>query len=102
MLTAIIDTGADAILIPSEYLEAVEAIGSGDAVLHGVLGETREVHLFEVDIHIDSLILPGVIAVADDHGNEVVIGRSVLNKLILLLDGPHGETDLFERRPKWR
>ena len=99
-VTAIVDTGADGTLIPSDYLEAIEAIGSGEAILHGLLGETRAVQLFEVDIHLDSRILPGVIAVADDYGHDVVLGRNVLNRLILLLDGPGRQTDLVERRPR--
>jgi hypothetical protein len=99
-LTAIIDTGADGTLIPSGYLEAVEAVGDGEAILHGALGEAREVHLFEVDLHLDSRVLPGVIAVADDYGHDIVLGRNVLNKLVLLLDGPGRQTDWFEQRPR--
>jgi predicted aspartyl protease len=101
-LTAIVDTGSDATLIPSRYLETIEAIDLGDAVLRSVLGEARGVHLFEVDIHVDSLILPGAVVVADDYGTEAIIGRNVLNKLILLLDGHRGETIVFDRRPKWQ
>lgn len=101
-LTAIVDTGSDATLIPNQYLEQVEAIDSGDAVLHSVLGETREVHLYEVDIHIDSLLVPGVIVVGDDYGDEIVMGRDVLNKLILLLDGPRNEIEIFDQHPRWR
>lgn len=98
-LTAIVDTGADGTLIPSDYLEAVEAVGYGEAILHGVLGEARNVHLFEVDFHLDSRVLPGVIAVADDYGHDIVLGRNVLNKLVLLLDGPGRQTDWFAQRP---
>ncbi len=47
-LVAIVDTGSDGTLIPTEYLEQVEAIGMGDAVLYGVVGEARrETKLFE-------------------------------------------------------
>jgi len=35
-----------------------------------------------------SLRLPLVEVVADDRGNEVIVGRNVLNKLIVTLDGP--------------
>jgi hypothetical protein len=48
-LTAIVDTGSDATLIPSRYLETIEAIDLGDAVLRSVLGEARGVHLFELE-----------------------------------------------------
>jgi hypothetical protein len=76
-LSAIVDTGSDTTLIPSAYLEQVEAIASGDAVLRGVLGETREVHLYEVDLHSDTLVLPGVLVVGDDYGTEAIIGRNI-------------------------
>ncbi len=98
-LSALVDTGADATLVPSTYLEQVDAIASGDAVLRGVLGEAREIHLYEVDLHIDTLLLPGVLVVGDDYGTEIIVGRNVLNKLILLLDGRRGETEVFEQRP---
>ncbi|MBI4771806.1 MAG: hypothetical protein HY784_15670 [Chloroflexi bacterium] len=101
-LSAIVDTGADGTLIPVQYLEWVEAVAIGDALIHGVLGESREVELFEVDLLINSLRLPGVIVTGDDRGSEILLGRNVLNKLILLLDGHAGETELFEQRPRWR
>jgi hypothetical protein len=101
-LTAIVDTGADGTLMPVALLEQAEAIGVGDAVLHGMLGEVRAVHLFEVDLHVASHVLPGVLVAADDHGHEVVLGRNVLNKLILLLDGPAGLIDVLATRPRTR
>jgi hypothetical protein len=72
-----VDTGSDGTLIPTEYLEQVEAIGIGDAVLYGVVEEARRVHLYEIDLHIGSLLLPGVVVVGDDHGHEVVLGRNI-------------------------
>lgn len=101
-LSAVVDTGSDGTLIPTHYLEQVEAIDVGDAILHGVLGEAREIHLYEVDLHIGARMLPSVIVVGDDQGSEILLGRDVLNKLILLLDGQNGETELFEKRPPSR
>jgi predicted aspartyl protease len=102
MLTAIVDTGADGTLIPSTYLEQAGAIGVGDALLRSVLGEVREVHLFEVDLHINSVKLPGVLVAADDQGGEILLGRKVLNKLIVLLDGQSQQTDILSSRPNLR
>jgi predicted aspartyl protease len=101
-LSAVVDTGSDGTLIPTHYLEQVEAIDVGDAILHGVLGEAREIHLYEVDLHIGARLLPSVIVVGDDQGGEILLGRNVLNKLILLLDGQSRETELFEKRPQGR
>ena len=101
-LTAIVDTGSDGTLVPTDYLEQAEAISLDEAILHGIAGGSRRVHLFELDLYVGSLLLPGVVVAGDDGGREILLGRNVLNKLILLLDGPRRETELFERRPSWR
>jgi hypothetical protein len=36
--------------------------------------------------------------VADSRSHKVLLGRNVLNLLILPLDGPHGLTDILSRR----
>ena len=51
-------------------------------------GERRRVILYLVDIRVGSLTLPGLEVVGDDLGNEILLGRDVLNRLRLLLDGP--------------
>lgn len=99
-LSAIVDTGSDGTLIPLRYLEQVEATHLGHATLWGILGESREVHLYEVDMHIESLVLPSVVVVGDDFGNEFLLGRNILNKLVILLDGLRRETEFFEQRPR--
>lgn len=45
-------------------------------------------NLFLVDVHIGENVLPHVQVVGDEVGDEVILGRDVLNKLKLLLDGP--------------
>ena len=57
-------------------------------------GEWRAAQLFAVDLELGSLRLPDVFVVGDEQGNEIVLGRNVLNKLRLLLDGPAGQTDI--------
>ena len=95
----IADTGSDGTLVPLRILETIEAIGVGEAVLYGVLGETRAVHVYEVDFHVENATLPNALVIGDEHGNEIVIGRNILNNLILLLDGQQNTADLLERRP---
>ena len=56
-----------------------------------------------VDLHLEIGVLPGIEVVGIDHEEdedlEIVVGRNVLNQLILLLDGPHQQIDLLNRRP---
>jgi predicted aspartyl protease len=96
---AIIDSGSDGTLVPITMLESIEAIPVGDAVLHGFMGETRVVDLFEIDLYIDDFVLPGILVASSDVGEEVILGRNVLNRLILLLDGINRETEFFDRKP---
>lgn len=98
--SAFVDTGADGTLVPISYLEAIEAIAVGEAVLRGVLGEVRPVHLFEVDLHCEGIVLPGMVVVGDEANAQILLGRNVLNRLVLLLDGLHGRTDWFASRPR--
>ena len=39
--------------------------------------------------------LPCIYVVGDDRGNECVLGRNVINRLKMLLDGPLGNTLLL-------
>jgi hypothetical protein len=40
--------------------------------------------------------LPGIEVVGDDLGNEILLGRDVLNRLRLLLDGPAEMSKLMD------
>ncbi len=99
-LPALIDTGADGTLIPEGYLETADAIAVGDALLSGILGENRQVTLYEVDIHLANRVFPSVLVAVNEYSQEIILGRNLLNKLILLLDGTNIESEIFEHRSK--
>ncbi|MBS1252075.1 MAG: hypothetical protein MAG451_01111 [Anaerolineales bacterium] len=94
-LTAIIDTGADGTMIPVEHLQQIGARRAFEAGLRSQWGERRTVFLYLVDLQIAELTLPGIYVVGDELGDEVVLGRNVLNELRLLLDGPAALTQLL-------
>lgn len=87
-LTAIVDTGADGTIIPIRYLQQIGTRRAFETGLRSQWGERRIVYLYLVDVHISGNTLPGIYVVGDDLGKEVVLGRNVLNRLRLLLDGP--------------
>lgn len=87
-LSALLDTGADTTIVPIRYLRTLSARRAFAASLRSQWGERCKVFLYVVDIHIAGLTLPGVYVVGDEIGEEVVLGRSVLNRLRLMLDGP--------------
>ncbi|MBS1250619.1 MAG: hypothetical protein MAG431_02213 [Chloroflexi bacterium] len=96
--TALIDTGADGTFVPTSILEklALPIVYMTNVRSH--LGE----QLYRVPIHkvdfilFDTIRLPSIEVVADDRGNNIIIGRNLLNKLSLLLDGPNQVTTILE------
>ena len=95
-MMAMIDTGADASIVPISYLRQIAARRVFEANLRSQWGERRRVYLYLVDIHLETLTLPGLYVVGDDQGDEVILGRDVLNRLRLLLDGPKQVTQVLE------
>jgi len=95
-----LDTGADATLVPNAMIQAIGAEEYDSARLRSHWGEYREVSIYLVDMEIAGEMLPGVEVIADDHGDDVLIGRNVLNRLLLLFDGHRLQTELLTRYPE--
>jgi hypothetical protein len=95
---ALVDTGADATIIPVEHLAQNRAQKvDQSAALRSHWGERRLVALYAVAMGIGPYQFPAIQVVGDEVGNEVVLGRNVLNRLRLLLDGPAGVTEILEK-----
>jgi predicted aspartyl protease len=93
----LLDTGSDGTLVPITYLRRILAPVLTNTRIRSHWGEWRPVQLFVVDVVIDGLRLPGIFVVGDEQGDEIVLGRDVLNRLRLLLDGPAQTTDVLIR-----
>lgn len=93
---AIVDTGADGTILPRSVIDELDAPFVDDAWLSSQWGEVFAVKTFAVDIGFGNLRLPSIRVVADERSDEIILGRNVLNRLRLLLDGPKRETELFE------
>jgi predicted aspartyl protease len=98
-LSALVDTGADTTLVPIEFLKTVKADEIYTSRMRTHWGEWHPVAVYLVDLEVAAHRLPTVEVVADDYDDRVILGRNVLNKLILLLDGPSSQTDILIRRP---
>jgi predicted aspartyl protease len=92
---ALIDTGADGTFIPTTLLEQLDVPIVYATNIRSHVGDTlQRVSVYKVDILLDTTRLPDIEVVGDDWGNEIIIGRNLLNKLQLLLDGPKQTTEL--------
>lgn len=97
-LEALIDTGADATLIPLMYLNQVNAEEVDRAGMRSQWGERRVVSIYSVALEVNTHHFSAMWVVGDELGNEIVLGRNVLNRLRLLLDGPAGLVEVWEAR----
>lgn len=60
------------------------------------VGAAYALRTYLVDVEIGGLTLPGIEVIGDDVADQILIGRDVLNKLRLLLDGPRQKTELLD------
>jgi hypothetical protein len=93
-LAGIVDTGADAAIVPIALLDQVEAAVEGYNSVRSQWGEARPVNLYSVDVIVEEITLPGILVVGDEVGNELILGRDVLNRLQILLDGLNQQTEI--------
>lgn len=85
---ALVDTGADWTVVPLDYLKRADAERASRALLRSQWGESRPVHLYAVAITVAQHEFSAPWVVGDELGDEIVLGRNILNRLRLLLDGP--------------
>jgi predicted aspartyl protease len=94
-LWAMIDSGADATMMPLRVLEAVGAAYKETMWMRGVAGGRIEVDLYFVAVRIGSILIPGLHVIATPSTNEVIVGRDVLNQLVVTLNGHANTTEII-------
>lgn len=87
-ISAFVDTGADATIVPIDVVRQLRAGVVTLKTLRGYTGSRRSVRTYLVDVEVGPITLPGIEIVGDEAADEVLLGRDVLNKLRVLLDGP--------------
>jgi len=93
-LWAMVDSGADATMIPLPVLNAVGSVYKESAWMSGTAGGRVEVDLYLVAIRIGSTLVDGLHVVGIPAEKEAIIGRDVLNQLIVTLNGLAGVTEI--------
>jgi predicted aspartyl protease len=88
---ALVDSGADATMLPVDVLTAVGARHLETRQMRGVTGHLLAVDTYLVTILLGPYIFPGIEAIAMNEGTEAILGRDVLNQLETTFDGPGQE-----------
>ena len=95
-LNAILDTGSDMAIIPIEYLNQIGAKRLSQRRARSVWGDFRPVELYAVSFRMDNLRFKALRVLADDVSDEIIVGRFVLNRLKIVLDGPAGMLEIMQ------
>lgn len=96
-LLAIVDTGADGTLIPVQLIRQLSSLPAVNRkTLRSQWGEARVVRTYWVDLEVAGIRLPAIEIIADTLSDEVILGRNVLNRLKLFLDGPRTMLDVTD------
>lgn len=91
VLEALVDSGADATMLPISLLRQVRARFHDTRSMRGVTGHRVMVDTYFVTVQIGPNRIAGVEAIAMEESTEAILGRDVLNQLELTLVGPAHE-----------
>ena len=97
-IEALIDTGADITVVPVRYLRQVGVRPVDQSVARSLWGDSQLVHVYAVSLRVANLQIRALQVIGDAHGNELILGRSVLNRLHVTLDGPASIVEIVESR----
>ncbi len=92
--TALIDSGSDGTLIPEDLLEKIGARCVGDAQIRGISGDSYPVAIYLANLRLGPYVISAVRVVAVPENAEIILGRNVLNQLVVTLDGITGVTQI--------
>lgn len=93
--TAVIDSGADLTIVPLALLRQFNAPYLKGATLRTQWSQRQPVGLYEVDLRLGELVFPGIDVAGDVASTEILLGRNVLNRLDLRLEGPRLRTHVL-------
>ncbi len=96
-LRAFVDSGADVSIIPTHLIEPLGLQVDNRKYLKNAWGERRLVDVYLLDVGVGTEKFPLAEIIADDRGEQTILGRNILNKLALMLDGPRLMLELHAR-----
>jgi predicted aspartyl protease len=96
-IQAMVDSGADGTMLPTAVLSQIQASYVNSVRLSGVTGTVERRDRYRVRLQIGDIVIKGIDAVAIEAENESLIGRDVLNQLIVTLNGLAAELTIADQ-----
>lgn len=93
-LMAMIDSGSDGTLVPLRVLRQMNARKTGQVAMRSITGARSIVDIYEVTIGLGPHLFPKVRVAADKHNDMIILGRDVLNQIIVTLNGLASTTEI--------
>lgn len=94
---AIIDTGSDMTIIPTALLRQIGLTPLARRRARSIWGESKRLELYGISFTLDRLHFQALHVLADETSDEIVLGRFVLNRLKMVLDGPASMLEIVEK-----
>ncbi len=85
--SALVDSGADATMIPIAYLKQVRAVKRQHVFIRTVAGKRAGANLYTISLQFAHYSRMQIDVVGNQETDEAIIGRDILNHLVVTLDG---------------
>ena len=86
-LIALIDSGADGVIIPLQYLRKIKARQERSVWMRTVTGTRSVIDLYSISLQFGPYEFRDRIVAGGLQPDEVIIGRDVLNQFVVILNG---------------
>jgi predicted aspartyl protease len=93
-LPALVDTGADRTIVPEFVPGRLGATPAGQKPMEGFAGPTVSLPLYWLQVRIHGLPATDVLVAACQTEPFILLGRDVLNRFRIVLDGPAARLEL--------
>ncbi len=90
----LVDSGSDMTVVPERIVDQLQLRRADYVTVSGLELETREIPVYVATLNIEGVFGPsiqGIIAWEKDYG---LLGRDVLNSLVVILDGPNRQLEV--------
>lgn len=96
VVAALVDSGSDGTLVPTHLLEAIGAKPVGPAAVRGLWGGSQFVNIYLVKFYIGPHQFFAVRVAGVQSEDECILGRNVLNQLVITHNGLAGMIEIAE------